>query len=351
MNPGPRWAAHPTQQAPLVGVEDGGPDTRPHPDPHGPRRCSRVSVERPGRQPLTAPFGGLPLRRRAQRGPHRPQARSHPPSATKLIPGSAEDDARCVTHRRGCRSPRRPSWRISPPQDGRSRHGRSAWRNAAQDPRGLRRLPRRHPSPATRRDNHGVVTGELDDRNGAPLHSALDPPSGDRGSGGGDLGATRLTWTRKREGTTAWRESVEYRGGVEGAAAQGPRDMAKAGLLEAQSPAMQTSHPGHDVCSHSHRHQTSPTFLVPTLPAGGQRATSLFKGTDGTPTSRSIRPRKGNAGSPTGREPYGDGVSVVVAGVTTCQGRRESRRQGEGTQVLGSTTTVRYARCGTPQPY
>jgi hypothetical protein len=68
-------------------------------------------------------------------------------------------------------------------------------------------------------------------------------PSGGRGSGGGDLGATRLTWTRKREGTTAWRESVEYRGGVEGAAAQGPRDMAKAGLLEAQSPAVQTSHP------------------------------------------------------------------------------------------------------------
>ena len=68
-------------------------------------------------------------------------------------------------------------------------------------------------------------------------------PSGGRGSGGGDLGATRLTWTRKREGTTAWRESVEYRGGVEGAAAQGPRDMAKARLLEAQSPAVQTSHP------------------------------------------------------------------------------------------------------------
>src|SRR3954463_11534956 len=75
-------------------------------------------------------------------------------------------------------------------------------------------------------------------REGAPFHSALDRPfKGGRGSGGGDLGATRLTWTRKREGTTAWRESVEYRGGVEDAAAQGPRDMAKGGLLEAQSPA------------------------------------------------------------------------------------------------------------------
>jgi group II intron reverse transcriptase/maturase len=31
--------------------------------PHGLRRCFRASVERPGRKPLTATFGGLPLRR------------------------------------------------------------------------------------------------------------------------------------------------------------------------------------------------------------------------------------------------------------------------------------------------
>src|SRR5580693_4900819 len=44
---------------------------------------------------------------------------------------------------------------------------------------------------------------------------------------------------------------------------------------------------------------------------------------------------KTNAGSPKGRESYGDGVPIVVAGVTTCQGRRESRLQGEGEQVTG----------------
>ena len=38
--------------------------------------------------------------------------------------------------------------------------------------------------------------------------------------------------------------------------------------------------------------------------------------------------RKGNSGWPTGREPYGHGVSVVAAGVTTCQGGRESRLHG-----------------------
>ena len=36
----------------------------------------------------------------------------------------------------------------------------------------------------------------------------------------------------------------------------------------------------HDACSHSHRYQTGPTFLVPILPAGGRRAMSSFKGTD-----------------------------------------------------------------------
>jgi len=40
-----------------------------------------------------------------------------------------------------------------------------------------------------------------------------------------------------------------------------------------------------------------------------------------------------NAGSPTGRESYGDRVPVVVAGVMTCQGGRESRPQGEGAQA------------------
>jgi hypothetical protein len=43
--------------------------------------------------------------------------------------------------------------------------------------------------------------------------------------------------------------------------------------------------------------------------------------------------RERNAGSPAGREPYGDGVPVVVAGVTACHGGRESRPQGEGAQV------------------
>ena len=48
-----------------------------------------------------------------------------------------------------------------------------------------------------------------------------------------------------------------------------------------------------------------------------------------------VRTTGTNVGSPTGREPYGDGGLVVVVGVTTHQGGRESRPQGEGGQVIG----------------
>jgi hypothetical protein len=54
-----------------------------------------------------------------------------------------------------------------------------------------------------------------------------------RGSEGGDLWVAHLTWTRKREGTAAWWGSVEHCEGVDGAAAQGPCDMAKTRLFEA----------------------------------------------------------------------------------------------------------------------
>ena len=72
-----------------------------------------------------------------------------------------------------------------------------------------------------------------------------------------------------------------------------------------------------------------PSFVISTLLAGGRRATSPFKGTDRDAyvtldTSNAQR----NSGWPTGREPYGHGVSVVVAGVATCQGGRESRLHG-----------------------
>jgi hypothetical protein len=55
------------------------------------------------------------------------------------------------------------------------------------------------------------------------------------------------------------------------------------------------------------------------------------------------RTARTNMGSPTGRESYGDGGLVVVAGVTPGQGGREGRPQGEADQVIGHSTTERYA--------
>jgi hypothetical protein len=64
-----------------------------------------------------------------------------------------------------------------------------------------------------------------------------------------------------------------------------------------------------------------------------------------------LRTTRTNVGSPTGREPYGDGVPVVVVGVTTHQGGRESRPQGQGAQVTGYPKTGRYAKCRAPKRY
>jgi hypothetical protein len=56
-----------------------------------------------------------------------------------------------------------------------------------------------------------------------------------------------------------------------------------------------------------------------------------------------LRTTRTNMGSPTGRESYGDGGPVIVAGVTPGQGGREGRPQGEGGQVTGHPRTGRYA--------
>ena len=58
------------------------------------------------------------------------------------------------------------------------------------------------------------------------------------------------------------------------------------------------------------------------LPGAERCPVRAFKEMSGAPTSRSIRMSGTNVGSPTGREPYGDTVPVVVAGVTACQGGR-----------------------------
>ena len=131
--------------------------------------------------------------------------------------------------------------------------------------------------------------------------------------------------------------------GVWGEVLQDPRDMAKAGLLQAQFPEVRVRTRRNDACN---RRRVMPGH-EPVGPGNfrdaERRPVRAVKEMSGRPTSRCYVQRGRTTGSPTGREPQGDGVPVVVAGVTTCRGGRESRSQGEGAQVVTKSSDGRYA--------
>jgi hypothetical protein len=68
-----------------------------------------------------------------------------------------------------------------------------------------------------------------------------------------------------------------------------------------------------------------------------------FKETSGAPKSRYYVQQGRTWDHLKGASPYGDGGFVVVAGVTSRLGERESRSQGEGSQVAGGSKAGRYA--------
>ena len=121
--------------------------------------------------------------------------------------------------------------------------------------------------------------------------------------------------------------------GVQGAAPQRLSDMVKAGLLEPQCPAGGMAHPS------ATRLRPTPSTVTDSISrpwqslVDGRCVVNASKGMSGEPKSLYVS-RWRNMGSPKGREPYGDGVFVVVAGVTPRRGERESRSQGEGRQVV-----------------
>jgi hypothetical protein len=111
--------------------------------------------------------------------------------------------------------------------------------------------------------------------------------------------------------------------------------MAKARLLEAQSPAVQTSHPSTRRLTSGPSASDDSDFRR--LNPSGRWATGNepVQG-DGPGRLRHARyvQRKRNSGWPTGREPYGYGVSVVVAGVTTCHGDGNAVYRAKGHRCL-----------------
>jgi hypothetical protein len=113
-------------------------------------------------------------------------------------------------------------------------------------------------------------------------------------------------------------------------ALRGPRDMAKAGLLEPQIPAMETHIPCHGRYGRGRRNRTV-SLSLSELSFRRATASEAVEGIERGAYLTLARSTSRNTGSPTGREAQGDGAAVVVGG-------RESRPQGEGPQVLGRPT-------------
>ena len=117
--------------------------------------------------------------------------------------------------------------------------------------------------------------------------------------------------------------------GVRGEASRDPCDMAKARLLEAESPDDEKAHP-------PERHLlpapcSATAFLQGrgNLRGVGRCPVRAIKEMSRTPKSRSDVQRRRTRDQPSGRESLGDGVLIVVVGATTHRGGRESRPQGD----------------------
>ena len=133
--------------------------------------------------------------------------------------------------------------------------------------------------------------------------------------------------------------------GVRGDALRDPRDMAKAGLPDIpisrrckETSAGKIPETGATICVDIVERSMQPSDRG-AMPSEG------IQGDEWDAYVTLERTTRTNVGSPAGRESYGDGVPIVVVGVTTHQGGRESRPQGQGAQVIGYPKTERYAKC------
>jgi hypothetical protein len=123
--------------------------------------------------------------------------------------------------------------------------------------------------------------------------------------------------------------------GAYGRDPQDPRDRVKAVLPEPEFPAMQAYIPRSRRLSRGRRDRA----MKSSSPEPSARRAVANEATQGDPPGTYVAlyvSPTGNVGSPTGREPYGDGASVVVRG-------RESRPHGEGRQVASTPQAVRYS--------
>jgi len=123
--------------------------------------------------------------------------------------------------------------------------------------------------------------------------------------------------------------------GVRSDAPWDPRDMAKATLPKPQSPEDARHRPPERHPKPAPRPATTSLFCRRNLRSAERCPVRAIKEMSEAPKSRSDVQRRRTRDQPTGREPQGDGVPIVVVRVTPHQGGRESRPQGEGAQATG----------------
>ncbi len=131
--------------------------------------------------------------------------------------------------------------------------------------------------------------------------------------------------------------------GVRAEASRDPRDMAKATLPDTPISRRRKGASAGKASDASATHCDG-TRVMPTQPPA--RGALPSEGNQGDESGAYVtlgRTTGTNAGSPTGREPHGHGVPIVVVRVTPHQGGRESRPQGKGAQATGYPKTGRYA--------
>ena len=136
--------------------------------PHGPRTCFEARTERPGRKPLVARFGGIPLKRQKRavlddRLPAPAPARRKE-LVTRLLRGRCEW---CQQHGPVQAHQVRKLADLGTPGPAQPRMGQPDGADAAQDAHRLRRLPSADPRREASRDLHVIVTGEPDAPKGA----------------------------------------------------------------------------------------------------------------------------------------------------------------------------------------
>jgi hypothetical protein len=162
-------------------------------------------------------------------------------------------------------------------------------------------------------------------RKGAPRDAVLNPWHSQEGFGGGPLGHP-MHLKAKAGGDKSLSDKQGVSEDADAAARQGPRETANARLPAPQSPAGQAAPPSSPRLLARLSGAVRSTFAGRRLRLAGDRSRSDARGCRGRlRRARDVQPHR-NAGSPTGREPYGDGVLVVVGG-------GESLPQGEGGQV------------------